>query len=284
MSCCKRILKTVALAMLALVVLLLGCQSQLIYHPSAYPAGYEQTLATARGMRIRFATQQGAQTAFYLPPREGAATSPKVIWLCFGGNASLALDWLHYLNSWDASFAFLLVDYPGYGDCEGRPTPESLRENAKAATQALARHLGVEEQLLRPRLAVLGHSLGCAAALMAAEDLDIRRGVLISPFTSMTEMGRIVLGWPLCYLNLHRFDNRRTLRRVASRSGARFVILHGQDDEVIPVHMGRELAALNTQSIIFDEVADAHHNDILRLAQSRISQAMNALATIPRDG
>jgi pimeloyl-ACP methyl ester carboxylesterase len=128
---------------------------------------------------------------------------------------------------------------------------------------------------------VLGHSLGAAAALMAAEDLNARRGVLISPFTSMTDMGRIVLGWPLCHLNLHRFDNRKTLRRVVTHPEARFVIFHGAEDEVIPVRMGRELAAAHPQAVTFHEIPAAHHNDILALMQARIGRSMVELAPPP---
>ena len=109
---------------------------------------------------------------------------------------------------------------------------------------------------------------------MTADELDLRRGVLLSPFTTMTDMGRIVLGWPLCYLNLHRFDNRKTLGHVASRSGARLVIFHGAEDEVIPVRMGRELAAAHPKVVTFHEVPGGHHNDILNLIAPQVGQAM----------
>jgi pimeloyl-ACP methyl ester carboxylesterase len=125
---------------------------------------------------------------------------------------------------------------------------------------------------------VLGHSLGSAVALMAAEDLGIERGVLISPFSSMTEMGRLMLGWPLCHLNLHRYDNRRTLEGVLANEEAQFVIYHGSEDEVIPVRMGRELAKRDESRIAFHEVAGAHHNDVLRLAGNRVGESMAELA------
>jgi len=274
----KRLLRLLAVVILTPVIFLLGCQSSLIYHPNPYRAEQETMLCEAKGARVAFTTSQGRQTAFYIPPRTAAAGLPRTIWLCFGGNGSLALDWLHFTGAWDENFACLLVDYPGYGDCEGKPTPGRIRESGKAAFEALARHLQASAADLKPRLAVLGHSLGSAAALMAAEDLDVRRGVLISPFTTMTDMGRIVLGWPLCHLNLHRFDNRRTLRHIAARGGAKFILFHGTADEVIPVGMGRELAAAQPLAVTFHEVPDARHNDILSLVRGRIGQAMAALA------
>lgn len=273
----KRLLRLLAIIVLTPVIFLLGCQSNLIYHPNPYRAEHETMLREAKGERVTFTTSQGAQTAFYIPPRTTSAGLPRTIWLCFGGNGSLALDWLHFTDAWDESFAYLLVDYPSYGDCEGKPTPGSIRETGKAAFEALTRHLQAPAADLKPRLAVLGHSLGSAAALMAAEDLDVRRGVLLSAFTSMTDMGRIVLGWPLCYLNLHRFDNRKALRRIAAREGSKFILFHGTADEVIPVGMGRDLAAAHPQTVVLHEVTGAHHNDILSLARAQVGRAMKAL-------
>lgn len=273
----KRLLRLVAIAILTPVIFLLSCQSSLIYHPNPYRAGYETMLRQAKGVRVAFNTSQGKQTAFYVPPRPATNGLPQTVWLCFGGNGSLALDWLHFTEAWDDRFAYLLVDYPSYGDCEGKPTPGHIRDSGKAAVTALAKHLSATPQDLQPRLAVLGHSLGCAASLMAADDLDVRRGVLISPFTSMTEMGRIVLGWPLCYLNMHRFDNRRTLSRVVKREGARFVIFHGTNDEVIPMSMGQELAAAHPQAVMFHAVPRAHHNDILALISAQIGESMTTV-------
>lgn len=274
MSLRKRLLRLAMISFLTPVIYLLGCQSKLIYHPNPYRVEYEQLLRRASGERIVYTTSQGKQTAFYIPPRAPTAGLPQTVWLCFGGNGSLALDWLYFNEDWDARFAYLLVDYPSYGDCEGAPTPDRIRQSSKAAVEALAKRLGATPQALQPRLALLGHSLGAAAALMTAEDLDVRRGVLLSPFTSMTDMGRIVLGWPLCHLNMHPFDNRRTLKKATREPGARFVIFHGTDDEVIPVRMGRELAEAHPQAVTFHAVKEAHHNDILSLAGDEIGRAM----------
>lgn len=274
----KRLLRLVAITVLTPVIFLLGCQSRLIYHPAAYGPKQQAMLRDARGVRLAFDSSQGHQTAFYIPPRAASQPLPRTIWICFGGNGALALHWLHLTDKWDDRFAYLLVDYPGYGDCAGQPTPERIRESSRAAVAALAASLDTTTTDLQPRLAVLGHSLGSAAALMLAEDLDVRRGVLVSPFTSMTEMGRIVLGWPLCHLNLHRFDNRKPLARLARAEGSRFVIFHGMEDELIPVAMGRELAAANPGVVQFKAIDGTHHNDILGRIEAEMGEAMMALA------
>jgi pimeloyl-ACP methyl ester carboxylesterase len=267
------ILRLVGIAILVPVLFLFGCQSRLIYHPRSYGSNQLETSRRIGVEAVEFLGAQGKQAAFYLPPTKGDVAEPRRIWVCFAGNGSLALDWLSIRSAWADGDGCLMVDYPGYGVCDGKPNPKSIRRNASAAVDALAAHLGMTTEQLQPQIAVLGHSIGCAAGLMLADDLEVKRIVLISPFTSMTDMGRRVLGWPLCYLNLHCFDNRHHLAEVAKR-GARVSVFHGVDDEVIPIEMSRELAGSHPDAVKLIEVPDAGHNDILDIAERQIAEAL----------
>ena len=82
MSLRKQLLRLAAITILTPVLFLLGCQSRLIYHPAGYRAEHETMLRRVNGVRIPFTTAQGAQTAFYIPPRSGGGL-PQTIWLCF---------------------------------------------------------------------------------------------------------------------------------------------------------------------------------------------------------
>ena len=83
----------------------------------------------------------------------------------------------------------------------------------------------------------------------------------------MTDMARLAVGWPLCHLNRHRYDNRRVLPVVAAR-GARVWIVHGVEDEIIPIRMARELAGLAPDSVRLTEVPGGRHNDLPMVAPS----------------
>lgn len=273
MSLTRRIARLVAIGLLTPVVFLLGCQSRLIYYPKLYGKGDMDSLRRVGGRQLDYRTAQGRQAAFYVPPATDPAKMPQRVWLCFAGNGSLALDWLWSLDGWDRTCGYLLIDYPHYGACEGKPSPASIGESSVTAVRRLAEHLHVSLDELKPRLSVLGHSIGCAAALMAADDLDSKRAVLISPFTTMTDMGRIVLGRPLCWLNLHRFDNRLHLANMVKK-GATVTIFHGTEDEVIPIRMSRELASAQPRSVKLVEVPGADHNFIVSMAATEISDAM----------
>lgn len=275
----KRLLRLVVIVMLTPVAFLLSCQSSMIYHPRPNEPGMTEHLENNRGERLSYHTSQGMQTAWYKPPYRGdEAAAP--LWIAFSGNGSLALDWLHFAGIADGRFAWLMIDYPGYGECAGKPTPKAIRESSVAALERLAERLKVSREVLTSRSLVIGHSLGSAAALMAAADLGLHRGILISPFTSMTDMGRELLGWPLCYLNMHRFDNRQTLAAACLHSEARFTIYHGKSDGVIPMRMSQELAAAHPGQVTFHPVPGGH-NDVLLHLQPLLQSETLRLSGLP---
>jgi hypothetical protein len=115
---------------------------------------------------------------------------------------------------------------------------------------------------------------------MAADTLQLKSAVLCAPFTTMTEMGRRLLGWPLCCLNMHRFDNVAHLRTLDGR-GAAVRIFHGSEDESIPVAMGRQLYELFPRTVQFTAVPEAHHNDVVMQAREEIGNAMREMAAKP---
>jgi len=269
-----RVLRPITVLVLSAVVLLTSCQAKLIYYPRSYHEGYRKVLAKRSGARIEYTTGQGQQVAHYMPPMNGK--KPTKVWLCYGGNNYLGLDWMQYLTAWDPSLGYLLMDYPGYGDCQGIPNPGRIRDSSREAVQALARHLNETPELLLPRMGVLCHSIGCAAGLMAADDLNIRRVILIAPFTTLTEMGKRFIGWPLCYVNMHRFNNRRHLAHVVEK-GAKVVIFHGTADQVIPISMSRELAAAHPGRVTLHEKEGEDHNYILNNIGVEVGDTMSSL-------
>jgi pimeloyl-ACP methyl ester carboxylesterase len=81
---------------------------------------------------------------------------------------------------------------------------------------------------------------------------------LISPYTSITEMGSIAFPYlPARLLTRDVFDTAEKAPHVAIP----VLILHGAGDEVIPVAMGERLAKLfpNAQLVL---IPGASHNDI----------------------
>ncbi|MBU0483563.1 MAG: alpha/beta hydrolase [Proteobacteria bacterium] len=265
----------VLLLTLAVVVFfLLIWQHQMIYYPRPY--GRSGVAALKEVARISYDTDQGRQVAYYLHTNLDAdAELPDNLWVVSGGDASLALDWYDFTSHYpDSQAAFLLLDYPGYGESEGRASPQAIAQSSMRALDTLAEYLKVEPRILAPRISLLGHSLGAAVALKLAIKINPQRIVLVSPFTSMREMAIRVVGWPLNYLMLHNFDNRaRLMELLALDLPPRIFILHGEQDEIIPVAMGRELAEISSV-ITYREIKGGDHNGILLTAEAEIYQAM----------
>src|SRR5690606_35669174 len=155
---------------LVFIVLLAGCQRSLIYFPRRYVANAAtDPILESQFDKIRYRTSQGEQTALYVPPKGRAADRPERVWACFGGNASVALAWLDMaLEAPDPDVAFLLIDYPGYGFNEGKPTRATITDGADAALTALAERLGIARAQLDRQVSLIGHSLGAAVALELA--------------------------------------------------------------------------------------------------------------------
>ena len=254
-----------ALVIVGLVSLLVLFQDRFIYFPLRYSATELREAKTAGVQEVRFRTSQGNQVAFFWR-REDSEIAPENIWLLFGGNGDLALTWLGLVRAFPNSHAgYLLIDYPGYGICQGRPNPQTILENAECAQQTLLENQGWKSG--SETLSVLGHSLGGAAALQFAAKHTVRKIVVISAFTTMDEMIRTQIRTPLGRLLRHRFDNIAALKAILTHPEVpEICIFHGQADEIVPVKMGRSLAKLDPNRIKFIEISGARHNDIVQLA------------------
>lgn len=272
----KIIARTIGLSVLGFAGLLFFNQHRMIYFPRPYGPAYKMVLPKM-AVELSYTTSQGRQRGYYLPPANAPSAAPERLWALFGGNGSLALDWSDFIaRDPNRRDGFLLVDYPGYGWCEGSAEPSTIEESADKALAELAAHLRTTPAGLEPKLNVLGHSLGCAAGLQFAARHSVQRVVLLAPFTNLRAMARRTVGWPLCFLVLHNFDNRARLAELAARpQPPRVTIFHGVEDTLIPIQMGRSLAAKFPKMITFHEVPDADHNSVLLYAHEQVLATMN---------
>jgi uncharacterized protein len=259
----------------ALVAVLLLFQSRFIYFPLRYSTALLQKAKLIGTEEIRFRTSQGNQTAFFWRT-ENSATAPKNLWLVFGGNGDLALGWLDLVCAFPSlCTGFLLVDYPGYGICQGKPNPRTILENSERALQTLLEEKGWTAEA--DALCVLGHSLGGAIALQFAARYSVRKIVVVSTFTTMDEMVRKQIGITLGPLLRHRFDNITSLETVLSQNRVPEIsILHGQSDDIVPLRMGAALAQLNPNRIKFVAIPAASHNNIIQKALPLILKTMGS--------
>ena len=260
---------TILLAILVLVGLLILLQRRFFYFPRKYSANEIEAAEKRGAIVLGYDTSQGRQTAFLFgTPPSGTLLSH--LWIVFGGNAMTALDWIEILGECQLEAGgFLLVDYPGYGFCAGNPGADSILENSIGAYQTLTE--SKRWIIRRPRLGVLGWSIGAAAALQFAEEFPVHDLVLIAPFTTMEDMVKRFTGVRPGMLLLDRFDNVEALSRVCAQTPPPAVtVVHGEKDALIPVSMGRSLAHNRPHPVEFHSIPGASHNGVFWDAKALI--------------
>jgi fermentation-respiration switch protein FrsA (DUF1100 family) len=184
-----------------------------------------------------------------VPPREG-----KPIFPYFHGNGG-SLRWR------DERFRALISDgsglialsYRGYGGSTGRPTEKGILADAAAAYAfATARYSAV-------RIVLWGESLGSAVAIALAADKPVGRIVLEAPFTSAADVG--ARHYRFVPVRLFMKDQFRSDLRVGKVT-APVLVVHGEDDAVVPVTLGERLYGLIRAPKRFVRIASAGHNDL----------------------
>ena len=146
-----------------------------------------------------------------------------------------------------AGFRVLAYDQPAHGVSEGRLT--GLPDFAEALAEVAAYHGDVR--------AVIGHSLGAAAAALALASGKARFGtaVLVSPPADMVGYSRRFARWHWMPEAVRRamqtaIEERYgvlweslDVRRLAARMQARALVVHDRDDRIVPWTQGAQVAS-----------------------------------------
>ena len=197
------------------------------------------------------ATGGPAMTGALVRSPEGSPGSRRVV-VWFHGNGESAAGNLPLASFLaESGYDVFLAEYRGYGGQRGHPTESGLTADGEAALGALSR-LGYTAD----RVILAGRSLGTGVATEVALRRPPALLLLISPFTSAVDMGRMIAGPLAPLLVADRYD---TLSKIAAVR-APVAVLHGTLDEIVPVAMGRAVAAAHPGAR-YVEVATAGHND-----------------------
>src|SRR6266567_3060988 len=256
---------TPLLTLVATVAVLLAavwlCQRRLIYFPgsqdvppvdSILPGAEDISFDTPDGLRL---------SGWFAPP---TATVARAAVLVFNGNAgdrSFRAPLAAALNQ--AALLVLLFDYRGYGRNPGRPSEKGLVTDARAARAYVVSRGEVDAG----RLVYFGESLGAAVALALALEHPPAAMVLRSPFTSLTDMGRLYYPWlPTNLLLRDRFDSLRQIGHLTCP----VLIIAGDQDRIVPQDQSRRLFDAVQKPKRFVLIRGANHNDFELLAGGQL--------------
>ena len=231
------------------VALLYVAQRSLQYFPErrrtapravGLPEAEEAVLDTADGERV---------IVWHVPPRQG-----RPVFLYFHGNGG-SLRWRaeRFRALITDGSGLVALSYRGYGGSSGRPTETGLVEDAAAAYAfAIARYPA-------EHIVLWGESLGSALALAVAAEKPVGHLVLEAPFTSAADVG--AQHYWFVPVRLFMKDQFRSDLR-ASKVTAPVLVLHGENDTIVPMTFGKRLYGLIHAPKRFVRVAGAGHNDL----------------------
>ncbi len=187
--------------------------------------------------------------ALWSPP---AGDAPVVVH--FHGNGEQLADLRPVVAAMRArGFGVLAVEYPGYGLARGSPSELALVAAGREALVYSRETLHVAPE----RLVLQGQSLGSGVASQLAARGYAAKLVLISPFTSVTELASRMFPLFPARLVRDRFDTRGTAHAVSIP----VLIVHGDRDEIVPFSMGEDLAHTFPKARLV-RIVGAHHNDL----------------------
>ena len=170
--------------------------------------------------------------AWYSPARQG---KPTILFL--HGNGGEIADRAERFAAYQGEgFGVFFLSYRGYGASTGAPSEHGLVTDARAAHDWLtAKGVQGEEIML------VGESLGSGVAVQLAAERPVRALALEAPFASAANVAAQVYWWlPVRLLMKDKFDSFVVIRKVT----APLLVIHGDDDGVVPLSEGQALFAL----------------------------------------
>ena len=219
--------------------------SDIIMTPADLDVRYEE---------VFFETKGGRRLHGWFVP---GPSSPGVTWLWFhgnGGNVSHRADEIAQIHR-RLGINVFIFDYQGYGISDGRPTEQGTYQDSRAALAYLKSRPDVDPQ----QIVYFGRSLGAAVAVELALEHPPAGLVLVAPFASLRDMARIhyaalpVASW----LAGNRYNSLERIPNIQ----APLLILHGNQDTIVPISQGEKLYQAANQPKQFLNLPGAGHDD-----------------------
>ena len=200
---------------------------------------------------VFFSTEDGRRLHGWFFPQDG--DSP-VILFCHGnaGNISHRLHNVRLLL--EKGLQVFIFDYRGYGKSSGRPSEKGIYMDGLAAYDYL-----VEMEYFTPdKIILFGRSLGATVAIEIAVRKDVKGIIIESGFTSTKGMAKTMFLFnPFSHFLPANYNNLEKIVRISVPK----LIIHGDEDHIVPFAMGEKLFAASKEPKYFYALRGAGHND-----------------------
>lgn len=230
-----------------LAVMTVSCRSferKLLFYPTHEPPANRLTPWIKDGKTIGYAQ---------------VVANPKNIWLLLHGNGGQASDRAYALPCFSPRDSVYILEYPGYGNREGKPSEKTINAAAEAGYRFLRASFAFTP------ICVAAESIGSGpACYLAGLDQPPDKLVLVVPFDNLASVAKD--HYPSVVVNLLLSNDWDNVQALASYKGP--VEIYGaKDDTIIPVKHAAALAA-SVPGAKFIQI-DGGHNEWSQQPQVR---------------
>ena len=244
-----KLLVGVAVAMGLLALAVNALQKRLMYFPDTTHFTPEQAGISGVSERV-IETADGARVLAW--QAQAAPGQPTILY--FHGNAGSLETRVERIRKYMArGLGVFMMTYRGFGGSTGSPSEAANVADAKQAYDVLVASGVPAEDII-----VYGESLGSSVAVQVAAARNVAGLVLDAPYTSMVDLA--ALHYPHIPGRWFMTDRYETRRHIAGVT-APLLILHGENDGIVPVAMGREVFALAHAPKVLKTFPGAGHDN-----------------------
>ena len=193
-----------------------------------------------------------------------------------GDNVTSAFNQEEFHRLRGMGFSILAAEYPGYAGKPGKPTEQTVEQEAQIAYDYIRKTGNVPER----NIVIYGTSIGTGVAVDLASHVRASALVLLAPYTSVVDLGKI--RYPYLPISLLASDRLESDKKIGTAHMPVF-IFHTVEDKVIPFEEGRRLYELAGNPKHFEEAHGPHgaHTYPFFLALQEFLSASTGLTVHP---
>jgi len=238
-------------------------QERLLFHPEVLAPAYEFAFPDVHEVHIDVDGATLSALHLKLPNPQG------VVFFLHGNSGNLATWFTNSDFYRRANYDLFMLDYRGFGKSTGH-----IESEAQLRADVLAAWTRVAPQYAGKRKVIYGRSLGTALAAGLSVQVAADLTILVSPYCSMTELMRT--HYPLLPTALLRY--RLATCDDVGRIHSALLLLHGDQDELIPISHSERILLLAPQARLL-RIAGAAHGDVHQFGSysDALLQALKAL-------
>jgi len=203
---------------------------------------------------VNLVAQDGTRLHGFLSKPAAVAGTKFPLVIYFGGNAEEA-SWLLEEGERPQNWAWLAVNYRGYGWSEGSPGEQAMAADARRIYDWTRLRSDIEHS----RIVAFGRSLGSGVAVRLASERPLAGVVLATPFDSLESVAKRHYPFaPVSLMLRHRFDSLA----LAPRIGVPMLCIVAERDSIVPAEHARRLFAAWQGDKRLVSIPKADHNDV----------------------